>query len=42
MMDNFNNTFGFDMSKKYADMPPDYEPEIDTTDICNNAEKDQY
>ena len=42
MMNNFNNTFSFDPSKQHSDMPPNYKPELDITDICNNDEKAQY
>ena len=41
-MDNFKNTLCFDPSKKHADIPPNYKPEINITDICNDAKKDQY
>ena len=41
MMDNFNNTFGFDTSKKNAAIPPDYKPELYTTDLYNDSEKAQ-
>ena len=37
MMDNFKNTLGFDPSKKHAAMPTDYNPELETTDLCNNT-----
>ena len=42
IMDNFNNNFGSDPSKQHAAMPPGYKPEIDTTDLYNDAEKAQY
>ena len=42
MIANFNNTFGFEPSKQHSDMPSDYKPELDTTDPCNNDDKDQY
>ena len=41
IMDNFNNTFGFDTSKKNAAIPPDYKPELYTTDLYNDSEKAQ-
>ena len=37
MVDNLKNTFGFEPSKKYAYMPPDYKPELYTTELCNDA-----
>ena len=42
IMDNFNNTFGFYTSKKNAAIPPDYQPKLDNTDVCNDADKAQY
>ena len=42
MMDNFKNTFGFEPSKKHAAMTPDFKPELETTELCNNTEKAQY
>ena len=42
MMEKFNNTFGFDPSKQPAAIPPDYKPDIDTTNLCNDSEKVQY
>ena len=42
MMATFKNTFVFEPSKQHVVTPPDYKPEIDITDLCNNAEKDQY
>ena len=41
MMDNFNNTFGFDTSKHNAVIPPDYKPELDTTDLFIDTDKAQ-
>ena len=42
MMGKFKNTSGFEPTKQHADMPPNYKPEINITDLCNDAEKDQY
>ena len=42
MMYNFKNTFGFELSKQHAAMPPDYKPEIDTTDLYTDADKVQH
>ena len=41
-MDNFNNTFSFEPYKQHSVVPPDYTPDFDTTDICNDAKKAQY
>ena len=41
-MENFKNTFGFDLSKKHTAIPPYYNPELYTTDLFNDAEKAQY
>ena len=42
MMDNFNNNFGFDTSKKHNAIPPDYKPDLYTADVCNDYKKAQY
>ena len=42
MMDNFNNTFGFEPSKQHSTMPPHYKRDIDTTDLFDDADKAQY
>ena len=42
MMDNFKNTFCFYPSKQHATIPPDYNTELDTTDLCNDDVKAQY
>ena len=41
-MDNFNKTFGFEPSKKYATMHPYYKPDLDTNELCTDTEKAQY
>ena len=40
--ENFKNTFVFETSKQHVTMPPDYNPDLDTTDLCKDAEKVQY
>ena len=42
MMDNSKNTFGFESYKQHSAMPPNYKPDIDISDICNDANKSQY
>ena len=42
MMDKFKNTFGFDPSNQHAAMPPEYNPELETTELCTDTEKAQY
>ena len=42
MMENFNNNFGFDLSKQHSDMPPNYKPGMDTTGLCKDAKKYKY
>ena len=42
MMDNFNINFGFIPSKQHTDMPPNYKPDIDITDLYNDADKARY
>ena len=42
MMDNFDNTFGFETSRERVAMTPEYKPEFDTLDLCNNADNNQY
>ena len=42
MMDNFKNTFGFDTSQQHSDMPPEYKPGLDTTELFTGTEKSQY
>ena len=41
-MENFNNTFGFDLSKQHSGMPPNYKPGMDTTGLCKDAKKYKY
>ena len=42
MMENFKNTYVFDPPKQHSAMPPEYKPDIDTTDLYNDPEKDKY
>ena len=39
---NFKNTFCFEPPKKNSTMPPDYKTGIDTTELWNDDEKEQY
>ena len=39
MMDNFNNTFGVDISKQHGAMPPEYKPKLDTIELCTDTER---
>ena len=41
-MYNFKNTLGFETSKKHAEMSPDYNPELDTTELWTDTEKVKY
>ena len=42
MMDNFKKKFGSEPSNQHGAMPPDYNPELDTTELCTDTEKSQY
>ena len=42
MMENFNKTFGFEPSKHHYAMPPEYKPELYTTELFTDTEKAQY
>ena len=41
-MENFNKTFGFEPSKHHYAMPPEYKPELYTTEFFTHTEKLQY
>ena len=41
MMDNFKNTFLFELYKQHSAMNTDYKPELYITDNWNDADKDQ-
>ena len=42
IMDNFNNTFGFEPSNQHSAMYPDYKPDLDTTELCTDTKKAKY
>ena len=42
MMENFKNTFCFEPSTQHATIPPGYKTQLDTTNLCNDDEKEQY
>ena len=41
-METFNNNFYFEPYEKHATTTPDYNSDIDTTDLFNGAEKVKY
>ena len=41
IMENFKSTFGFEPSKQHSEMPPDYKPELYTTEIFTETKKEQ-
>ena len=41
-MDNFTNIFCFEPSKQHDAMPPGYKPDLNTSDLSNDAENSQY
>ena len=38
----FKNNFCFEPSTQHSTIPPDYNTELDTTDLCNDDEQAQY
>ena len=42
MMYSLNNTFGFEPSNKHYDVPPNYNPDINITELCNDTNNYQY
>ena len=42
IVDNLKNKFGLEPNNKYTATPPNYNPQLDITDLYNHANKDQY